>query len=41
MLVQLEQQKQPVLALQMLVRLGKAKPVPPAPRWPLSTHILA
>lgn len=31
----------PEAPLQMLVRIGRAKAVPPAPRWPLATHIRA
>lgn len=31
----------PQAPLQMLVRIGRAKAVAPAPRWPLATHITA
>jgi hypothetical protein len=31
----------PQAPVQMLVRLGRAKPAPPAPRWPLASHIRA
>lgn len=29
----------PLAPVQMLVRIGRAKAAPPAPRWPLETHI--
>jgi nitroreductase family protein len=31
----------PEAPVQMLVRIGRATAAPPAPRWPLATHILA
>jgi len=31
----------PAAPVQMLVRLGRAKPAQPSPRWPLDTHIRA
>ena len=31
----------PEAPLQMLARIGRAKPPAPAPRWPLATHIRA
>jgi hypothetical protein len=30
----------PEAPVQMLVRVGRAKAAPPAPRWPLATHLL-